>query len=274
MDRAFYFGSYEQHLVNLVAATVRTGDVCIDVGAQKGFITLHMADAVGPGGLVIAVEPDPRAMDVLRSNVRRNGFQNVRLYSCALGDCDGFCTFTLSHQLGWSSRFPNDLAKTAVATTISVPTRRLDDIIAEAGVAPGGHRISFIKIDAEGSEPLVLQGAQETLAKFRPTIHIEVNKPSLYAGGFTADSLQTMLRQLDYQFYAIRLRRKGGLRRRLFLIPIASLTVDLGSCEDVLAISSPSSLPPIGKPKLTTELLRQPPPVHAYDPKTPSSERL
>src|ERR1017187_4010243 len=113
MDRAFYFGSYEQHLVNLVAATVRTGDVCIDVGA---------------GGRGIAVKPDPGAMDVLRSNVRRNGFQNVRLYSCALGDCDGFCTFTLSHQLGWSSRFPNDLAKTAVATTISVPTRRLDDI--------------------------------------------------------------------------------------------------------------------------------------------------
>lgn len=236
MDRWFYLGSYEPHVVRLIAATVRPGDVCIDVGAQKGFITLHLAKAVGLGGHVIAFEPDPRAMEALRLNVKRNGFEQVRLYPCALGDSDASCRFALSHQLGWSSRFPNDVAKPTVESTISVRTRRLDDIMAKTDIAPETHRISFIKIDAEGSEPLVLQGAQETLRRFRPAVHIEVNKSSLYAGGFSADSIEALLRPIDYQFYAIRYRRTGCLQRRLSLIPVASLSSDIGGCEDVVAV--------------------------------------
>ncbi len=237
MDCGFYLGSYQPHTVRLIAATVRPGDFCIDVGAQKGFLTLHLAKAVGPGGHVIAFEPDPRAMEALRSNVQRNGFEQVRLYSCALGESsDASCRFALSHQLGWSSRFPNDIAKPTVESTISVRSRRLDDIMAETDVAPETHRISFIKIDAEGSEPLVLQGAQETLRRFRPVVHIEVNKSSLQAGGFSPDSIEALLRPLDYQLYAIRHRRTGWRWRRLSLIPVASLTSDIGGCEDVLAV--------------------------------------
>jgi len=241
MDRAFYLSSYEQHLVHLIAATVRSGDVCIDVGAQKGFITLHLAVAVGPGGQVMAFEPDPRAMEALSSHVLRNGFEQVKLYACALGDRDGVCEFVLSRQLGWSSRFPNEFAKAAVASITSVCTRRLDDVLAEVGVCPETHHLSFMKIDAEGSEPLILQGARETIERFRPTIHIEVNKASLYAGGFSTDSIEFLLRSLDYELYAIGFRRSGWLlRRRLSLIPVASLASDIQGCQDLLAVSSRS----------------------------------
>ena len=236
MDRAFYFGSYEQHLVHLIAATVRPGDVCIDVGAQRGFVTLHLGKAVGADGQVFAFEPDPRAMEALTSNVQRNGFGHVRLYSCALGDRDASCRFALSHQLGWSSRFPNDLAKPAVASTISVWTRRLDDIMAEADIVPETHRISFIKIDAEGSEPLVLQGAQNTLQRFLPIVHVEVNKGSLRAGGFSVNSIEGLLRSLGYKLYAMRARRFGSLRSRFDVIPIASLATETRECQDILAV--------------------------------------
>jgi FkbM family methyltransferase len=239
MDRACYLGSYEQHLIRLIASTVRSGDVWVDVGAQEGFITLHLATAVGPLGRVVAFGPDPRAMESLRSNVQRNGFAQVKLFTCALGDCDAACEFALSHQLGWSSRFPNDLAKPTIASTISVKTRRLDDILAEAGMVAGTHRISFIKIDTEGSELLVLRGARETLTRFRPTIHIEVNKASLAAGGFSTDSMESLLRSLKYELFALRWRRTGALlQRRLYLSPVASLTSDIGACEDVLAVNS------------------------------------
>ncbi len=249
MDCAFYLGTYEQSLVQLIAATVRPGDVCIDVGAQKGFVTLHLAKAVGAGGQVIAFEPDPRAMEALRLNVQRNGFEQVKLYSCALGDSNASCKFALSHQLGWSSRFPNDLAKPTVESTISVRTRRLDDIVAETGIVPDTGRISFIKIDAEGSEPLVLRGAQETLKRFRPTVHIEVNKSSLFAGGFSAESIESLLRPLDYRLYIVRWRRTGLLQRRLSMIPAPSLISGVGSFEDVLAVSSPHQPPAYGEAK-------------------------
>jgi FkbM family methyltransferase len=241
IDRSFYFGAYEQHLVRLIATTVRPGDVCIDVGAQKGFITFHLAVAAGPGGQVMAFEPDPRAMEALSSNVHLNGFEQVKLFACALGDRDGACEFVLSRQLGWSSRFPNEVAQAVVASTTSVCTRRLDDVLAEAGVSPETHNLSFMKIDAEGSEPLILQGARETLEQFRPTIHIEVNKASLYAGGFSTDSIESLLRSLDYELFAIGVRRSGWLlQRRLSLTPVASLASDIQGCQDVLAVSSRS----------------------------------
>lgn len=238
MDRAFYLGSYEQHLVHIITALVRPGDICIDVGAQKGFVTLHLAKAAGPGGRVIAFEPDPRAMNALSSNVQYNGFEQVRLHSCALGDREAYCGFALSNQLGWSSRFPNDLAKPVVASTISVRTRRLDDILAEEGIVPETHRIAFIKIDAEGSEPLVLQGAMETLNRFRPTIHIEVNRSSLSAGGFSEGSLERILHSFGYQLYAIHYERTRWLGRRFLLIPVKSLANDVGGCGDALAVTS------------------------------------
>ena len=238
VDRAFYLGAYEQDLVRLVATMVRPGDVCIDVGAQKGFITFHLAVAVGPEGQVMAFEPDPRAMDALASNAHRNGFEQVKLFGCALGDRDGTCEFALSRQLGWSSRFPNEVAQRVVASRTSVCTRRLDDVLAEAGVLPETHKLSFVKIDAEGSEPLILLGARETIDRFRPTIHIEINKASLEAGGFPTDAIESLLRSLDYDLFAISFKRSGlSFRRRLSLTPVASLESDIQSSGNVLAVS-------------------------------------
>ena len=236
-DRAFYAGSYAPYVADLLAIVVRPDDLCLDVGAQKGFFTLQMAKAVGVGGRIIAFEPDPRAMEILKTNVQRNGYKQVLLHSYAVGDCEGHCQLALSRQLGWSSRFPNDIATPTVESSIAVRTRCLDDVVKELGILPQTHRLSFIKIDAEGSEPLILQGAQETLRRFRPTLHIEVNKPSLCAGGFSTDSIETLLRSLDYRLYAIHFHRTGRLlRHRLSLVPVTSLQTELGDCEDVLAV--------------------------------------
>jgi len=235
-DRAFYFGTFDPHLVELIACLVRPGDVCLDVGAQKGFMTLHMARAAGPGGRVIAFEPDPRAMDALRSNVQRNSLEQVSLYPCALGDREADCEFALSRQIGWSSRFPNELARQTLVSTISVRTRCVDDVIREMGIEPATHRLSLIKVDAEGSEPLVLKGAKETLRRFRPAMHIEINRASLGAGGFTPGCVEDFLRSLDYDLFTLRFRRDGAWRqRRLEVRPVASLTSGIGACEDVLA---------------------------------------
>lgn len=236
-DRAFYLGTFSPHLVQLIRNLVRPGDVCLDVGAQKGFMTLHMAGAAGPGGRVISFEPDPRAVDALRANAQRNALVQVSVYPCALGDREAECEFALSRQIGWSSRFPNELARSTVFSTISVRTRRLDDVIAELGIRPAADRLSLIKVDAEGSELLVLQGALETLRRFRPTIHIEINREALAAGGFTPDSVEGLLRSFDYDLFTLRFRRAGAwLRRRLDLCPVASLTSGMGLCEDVLAV--------------------------------------
>lgn len=243
IDRDFYLGCYEPHLVELIASLVQPGDICIDVGAQKGFITLHLAKSVGSMGQVLSFEPDPGAMRALRANVDQNGFDQVRLYACALGDVAGCCEFTLSHRIGWSSRFPNEVAMSVAAARVSIPTRRLDDVMSEIGISSESHRLSFLKIDAEGSEPLVLSGAEETIKRFWPTIHIEVNIGSLRAGGFSAHDIEGPLQSLEYAFYRVRLLRVSSLfQRRLSLERLDNLA-DIEGCEDVLAIHNSIRLP-------------------------------
>ena len=232
MDRAFCLGLYEERLTRLIKNLVRPGDTCIDIGAQKGYISLLMAKLVGPAGHVVAFEPDARCAEALKSHLARNSFNNVTVLGYALGDRESTCTFVLSRQLGWSSRFPNELARTAALSETTVQVRRLDDVLCENRIGPAD-RIRFIKIDVEGSEPLVLAGAQRTLQTYRPTLSIEVNRASLRAGGFSVESIEDLLRPLGYGFFLVR-SYLTLLRYRLALEP-ASMS-EVGEFADVIAV--------------------------------------
>jgi len=204
LDQAFYLGLHEPHLVRLIADLVRPGDVCIDVGAHKGYMTLHLARAAGEEGRILALEADPRAAGQLRANLQHNRLDNVSVWDCAAAEASGSCQFTLSTQLGWSSRFVNDLARPSASTVISVARRCLDEIVEAAGVQPGRDRLSFIKIDVEGSEPMVIAGARRLLAQFRPVLYVELNTDSLRVAGVHPTQLT---RDLDAAGYEVRLIR-------------------------------------------------------------------
>jgi FkbM family methyltransferase len=240
VDRAFYVGSYEPHLIRFIRDHVATGDVCVDVGAHKGYVTLHLAHAVGPTDKVIAIEPDPRAAQQLRRNVQRNRLQNVTVYACAAADRAGTCDFTLSRQLGWSSRFMNELAKPTAMTSVSVQMRTLDEILSQARIQPGRHRLSFIKIDTEGSEPLVLRGAAETLRIHSPTLLVEINRSSLRAGNFSAQDVAEAFRRFGYQMYRILPDSPQGSARGPRLAPVESLaSTGEPDCFDIVALARP-----------------------------------
>ncbi len=226
MDQAFYLGLYESHLVRLIADLVRPGDVCIDVGAHTGYITLHLARAVDSGGRVLAVEADPRAAELLRANLHHNSLQRVSVWNCAAADQSGACPFTLSKQLGWSSRFVNDLARPLASAVISVDARRLDDIAGEAGLRPGRDRLSFIKIDVEGSEHLVLAGARRLLAQFRPILYVELNRDSLSTAGVSQTRVPEDLDAAGYEIRLIRQRLLRGLGVTYELTPLTTQPAD------------------------------------------------
>jgi FkbM family methyltransferase len=232
VDRAFYRGTYDRHLIALIRSIVVEGDACIDVGAQKGFVSLHLADCAGPGGVVVSIEPDPAAAEWLEANCERN-FRNIIVERCALSDRAGACTFALSRQLGWSSRFPNALARKAIRGTIEVRTRTLDDVVAERAGALGNRRISFAKIDAEGSELLVIAGAGAVLARHRPVLCVEINRDSLDAAHSTPADLQRELAKAGYRLCRFVPDERCACRYRLE--PVRSAGLELPACADVAA---------------------------------------
>src|SRR5574341_2318486 len=77
MERSFYLGIYEPALILMIHHVVRRGDTCLDIGAQKGYVTLNLAKAVGASGRVLAFEPDPRAAEHLSRHCAWNHLHNV-----------------------------------------------------------------------------------------------------------------------------------------------------------------------------------------------------
>jgi FkbM family methyltransferase len=201
LDQEFYLGTFEPAMRELIAQVVRAGDTCLDIGAQKGYVSLTMARAVGDSGKVFSFEADARAAEKFLANVKRSKQSSIRLMQFALGEKEGTCTFVLSDVLGWSSRFPNELAKNAVHKVVEVPMHSLDAIIERKELDVNLEKLSFIKIDVEGSEPFVIKGMQSLLSTAKPILFLEVNYDSLAAAGSSAEEVQELLEGLGYNLY-------------------------------------------------------------------------
>ncbi|MGA9390304.1 MAG: FkbM family methyltransferase [Candidatus Sulfotelmatobacter sp.] len=142
------------------------GQVFVDVGANVGLFTVKAAKEVGNDGLVIAIEPFIDSALRLTNNVRANGFTNVRVRNVCIG-CD-----TRETRLHLNKGKPNSfgLVPKGDAKSISVLSVSLDDLCRWENLK----RLDYLKIDVEGAEAAVLEGAQEAISRFRPIVQVEV----------------------------------------------------------------------------------------------------
>jgi FkbM family methyltransferase len=129
------------------------------------------ARKVGPVGRVLAIEPAPHSAAALESTLAANGLRHAEIIRCAVGDHDGVAQFTVP--VVTSARTDTGTARIGPACAghdaLQVPLRSLDSLAAERGLA----RLDLIKIDAEGHERQVLDGAAAILDRHRPVLVIE-----------------------------------------------------------------------------------------------------
>lgn len=154
-----------------VRARLRPGGAAIDIGANLGEWALALARAVGPAGRVLAIEPAPRAAASLARTFAANGLTQAELIRCAVGDHDGIAEFAVP--VVTSSRTDTGTARigpaAAAQEALTVALRRLDLLVAERRL----DRVDLVKIDVEGHERRVLDGAETTLGRFHPVLVIE-----------------------------------------------------------------------------------------------------
>ncbi len=162
------------------------GGVVVDVGASLGDYTATFSEMVGEDGSVFAFEPNPCTFECLVWNVR--GLANVDTYSHGLGDIEARDVDVIidSNNIG-ASRLTYDQAGEIKVFPLDSHTFHTE-------------RLDFLKIDAEGWEPLILDGAYETINRFRPVMLIEVNTWPLGKMGFNAESIFSRLDALNYKF--------------------------------------------------------------------------
>jgi len=163
----------------------KLGDIVFDIGAYVGDTALWFSKAVGPQGKVYAFEPEPRNFEKLKANLERNKVTNVIPMQLALSKTEG--EMQVSSAAGSSVITQTGTGKSVKVTTI--------DKFVEANILP---RVDFIKMDVEGHESKVLEGAHETIKTFTPSLAL-----SAYHRGDDLIELPKFLLRLNpkYRFY-------------------------------------------------------------------------
>lgn len=179
--------SKEDVTENCIKSLLHDGSVFVDVGANVGYFTLLAATL---GARVVAYEPTPSVFARLKENVALNRFEHTQLVNAAVMDKPGTLSLHLSgDDPEANSLFGND------AQSVQVPAISLDDDLAARGI----HRVDLLKIDAEGAEAFVLDGATRLLSSPNPpAIIVEVNAFTLSCAGLQPSDILSRLESCGY----------------------------------------------------------------------------
>jgi FkbM family methyltransferase len=156
---------YDEQTRVIIRTKLPRDAVCVDVGCNKGII-LDLLIRHRPDGRFFAFEPNPRLADVLRRKYRRN--PRVTVFEVAAYSEPGETTFYVDRDSAGLSGLRDRSTPGAPRNTVPVRVRadRLDNVIPD--ISP-----HFIKIDVEGAELHVLEGARAMLARSRPIVVFE-----------------------------------------------------------------------------------------------------
>lgn len=194
-------------LATIFAAALAATSNAIDVGAHGGDVLADLL-RVAPHGHHLAFEPLPHLAEQLQRRLPQ-----VDVRAVALSDANGTADFAhVVDRPGWSGlrARPTPDGAAARIETIAVPTQRLDDAL------PPGYAPALIKVDVEGAELQVLQGAEQTLAAHRPTLVLEHGLGSADHYGTRPEDLHDLLvAQHGYRIFD--LQGQGPYDRAAFM---------------------------------------------------------
>ncbi|MFE1601968.1 FkbM family methyltransferase [Methylobacterium sp. ID0610] len=229
---AIAVGHFEPAEVAFVRSYIKPGFNILDIGANVGFFTNMFARLTGLSGSVHAFEPVGESYRKLVASIRANGWeQNVQTYQLALADRSGTMDIAYAERslnMGGAHLASEGEPKTGERRE-RVQIARLDEVV------PLG-RYDFIKIDVEGAEWLVLQGAGSILQTYRPTIMIEFNPNQLkLVSNIDHEFLAKHLLSYGYRFHEI---EESGILREMRQ-PVDDINTALQRAEIVNVVLMP-----------------------------------
>jgi len=212
-------GRFELNELDFVRRTVKPGQHVLDVGAHIGLFAMHMAALVGPAGSVHAFEPFSENADCLEKSVHENRFEDrVVIERKAVSSESGSARLAFApHSLNTGGAFlaSEESSVPGGHETRTVQTVALDEY-------PLRRPVSFIKIDVEGAEPLVLAGARNVIRADRPVILSELHPLQLErVSGTSPAAFVDQMRALGYRCYSL---GAGVLGEEMVHLPASGVT--------------------------------------------------
>ena len=180
----------------------------LDIGANVGWYALNVARRF-PAAVVHAFEPVPGIFANLAKNVAANGLDTVTLHNLGFMDREGAQDFFYDPAISGRTSARN-LAGDPRALPVPCAVRCLNAFAAERGLAP-----DLLKVDVEGAELFVFQGARETLARHRPLVFTEMLRKWAATFGYHPDAILDLFAELGYRCHFVEEGR---------LVPLARMT--------------------------------------------------
>lgn len=171
------------------------GRRCVfDIGAHIGLVSLPMASLIAPDGIVVAFEPAMANRDYLQRHIALNGMTGrIRVEPVLVGSEQTNVVFhEFDHAAGMNT-VATGLLRGKVSER-SVAQTTIDAFCAGTGLVP-----EIIKIDVEGAEIGVLEGARMTLEKYKPTVFLSVHPRQIAALGRSIEELRTEIARVKYE---------------------------------------------------------------------------
>jgi FkbM family methyltransferase len=187
------WGAGSRQLLSAARRFVPSGANVWDIGANVGVFAFAAADRAGPGAEVLALEPDPFLASLLQRSAldTTNADIAVKVVCAAASDTIGIARFVIAARGRSSNALELSGQRTQAGGARYVqhtPTITLDSLL-DSFKAP-----SFIKIDVEGAEAVVLNGSGKILAECRPTFYVEV-------GGRQRQAVTEIFKRYRYRLY-------------------------------------------------------------------------
>jgi len=185
---------HEAGEVKFLELIAQEGMHAIDIGANIGITTVAIAKRIRGVGKLYSFEPVPEYSNILKENISSNGLENVKVYEIAVTD-----------QIGRAPFYERELSSGIVfeqgAKKFEVPTTTIDRFLTAEKIV----RVDLINMDCEGSELLVLRGAEETLSKNKVKIFCEIHHDFLKQLGQSVEDIIQYLQGLEFQVQSVSL---------------------------------------------------------------------
>ena len=208
----YYQGVSEPETADFVLKFLKPGMVFLDIGAHVGEYTLLAAGAVGSTGEVHVFEANPEICELLRHNIQLNGLSNVSVNQCAISDQDGEMEFEVFAEPSVCAlKVQNYSAQAGAGRRTAVKVLRVQSLRMDRYLPRVKRKVDLVKIDVEGAELLVFQGATDLLALAKnqsPTFIFEYEANNYARFGCPAGELFALLRRNGFSIW-----RYNGMAR-------------------------------------------------------------
>lgn len=186
------FTGYESLSLRIWAHVCSKGEAVLDVGANSGIFTM-LARSVHSDLTVVAFEPIPYNLNILKANARINNYR-IDLVEKAISNQSGACQmFVKPDTVNYMTSVNLNREQESETEEMTIPTISIDEYAATAGI----NRIDIIKLDVEGHEPQALQGALTIIERDLPSMLVEVLSDE------DGKQIQELLSDFPYQYFQL-----------------------------------------------------------------------